>query len=386
MDQSWWRTPEQLDADQQEIVSLPLEGSHLVTGPPGSGKTNLLLLRATYLTRAGFPNIAIITFNRLLKEFLVTGATNYPFEPDRLQTFRSWGSRTLKSNGIPVDTNRDFDTMMSNIKSGLADLCSSDISDVKLDCILIDESQDYTVDEIKLMASLSEEVFAVGDNNQRIYKANGSLGYLETICNVADPLTFHYRNGMSICRLADGIMNTQHDGLAATCNYDEAAYPSSVQRFSGLSIAKQVERAIPDLETQMFAYPDQWIGVLAPLKKDVVAVYAALAKSKLSDLVQLQKYDEGYDALDRQRPIVVSTMHSAKGLEYRATHLFALDHIGALDHHQRLAYTAVTRAKTSLSLYHDGSLEGYLERGLVAVQGGPTGKPSLSSLFGDSGT
>ena len=58
MDETWWRSPDQLDPDQQEIVSLPLEGSHLVVGPPGSGKTNLLLLRASYLARAGFPNIA----------------------------------------------------------------------------------------------------------------------------------------------------------------------------------------------------------------------------------------------------------------------------------------------------------------------------------------
>jgi superfamily I DNA and RNA helicase len=79
VDDTWWRTPEELDADQQEIVSLPLEGSHLVVGPPGSGKTNLLLLRGAFLTRGGKPNIAIITFNRLLR----TVMTSTPLEVSR---------------------------------------------------------------------------------------------------------------------------------------------------------------------------------------------------------------------------------------------------------------------------------------------------------------
>ena len=60
MDDTWWRSADQLDTDQAELISLPLGGSHLIVGPPGSGKTNILLLRATYLTRAGQSNIGHI--------------------------------------------------------------------------------------------------------------------------------------------------------------------------------------------------------------------------------------------------------------------------------------------------------------------------------------
>ena len=52
MEATWWTQPDQLDEDQKKVVALPMEGNHLVVGPPGRVKTNLLILRATYLYRA----------------------------------------------------------------------------------------------------------------------------------------------------------------------------------------------------------------------------------------------------------------------------------------------------------------------------------------------
>jgi len=46
MNGAWWVGSSELDSDQRTIISLPPDNSVLVTGPPGSGKTNLLLLRA----------------------------------------------------------------------------------------------------------------------------------------------------------------------------------------------------------------------------------------------------------------------------------------------------------------------------------------------------
>jgi superfamily I DNA/RNA helicase len=386
MDETWWRKPEHLDPDQTKIISLPSGGSHLIVGPPGSGKTNLLLLRAAYLVRSGQPHIAVITFTRLLREFLATGSGNYPFEADRLQTFRSWGADMIRGHGDEVDTKGDFDTVRSRIVRGLMDLKGRVGDEAKFDCILIDEAQDYTVEEIELMRHFANDIFAVGDNNQRIYRNDDAISHLATFCTQAPPLRYHYRNGTAICRLADGIMNDQNGSMLATCNYDEARYPSSVRRFAGLTLEKQVEQALPELRTQLLAYPDEWIGVLAPTNDDVAAIHNLLAQTDIGERVQLQQYDSGYENLDHSRPIIVSTMHSAKGLEYRTAHLFALDTIQKKHrmNHQRLAYTAVTRAKTSLAIYHNKAIPGYMERGLVATIGAPTEKPKLSDLFGAS--
>ncbi len=53
MEETWWVEEGQLDDDQRKVAELKSKGSYLIKGPPGSGKTNLLLLRAKYLTLGG---------------------------------------------------------------------------------------------------------------------------------------------------------------------------------------------------------------------------------------------------------------------------------------------------------------------------------------------
>ncbi len=54
MEETWWVEEGQLDDDQRKVAELKSKGSYLIKGPPGSGKTNLLLLRAKYLTLSTF--------------------------------------------------------------------------------------------------------------------------------------------------------------------------------------------------------------------------------------------------------------------------------------------------------------------------------------------
>ena len=38
MNETWWVADAQLDDDQRGVVSLPLDESHLIVGPPGPGR------------------------------------------------------------------------------------------------------------------------------------------------------------------------------------------------------------------------------------------------------------------------------------------------------------------------------------------------------------
>ena len=81
----------------------------LITGPPGSGKTNLLLLRANNLYLAGQRNIAIVTFTRALREFISSGATRYHFPVTRIMTCREWQNDFLHQYGGHVTPSGDFE-------------------------------------------------------------------------------------------------------------------------------------------------------------------------------------------------------------------------------------------------------------------------------------
>ena len=75
MNDTWWIKEEQLDEDQKVFAGLGPTGNHLITGPPGCGKTNLLLLRAKYMYRAGQTNILVIVFTKTLKSLSSMAAT-----------------------------------------------------------------------------------------------------------------------------------------------------------------------------------------------------------------------------------------------------------------------------------------------------------------------
>jgi superfamily I DNA/RNA helicase len=384
LETTWWTNPEDLDPDQQEVVSLDIDGNHLVLGPPGSGKTNLLILRAAHLYSAGLRNIAVLTFGRVLREFLVAGADNYTFPANRVQTYVRWAIELLAENGIRLDGQKPFNQLRPILLDNLQKLANKASPENRLDCILLGESQDYTIEEINVMRQFSERLFAVGDDRQRIYEPVGSIEALKLIIPSAKTLKYHYRNGIKICRVADGIRGLLDcpDGLEATSNYDETAYPSTVISQGGLPISEQVSAAVPTISTQLRAYPDGIIGVLCPRHKELNPVWEALSSSTLADDIQLQRHADGYDAFHADRRVIVTTTHGAKGLEFRALHLMAMDTIARFREKQRnMSYTAVTRAKTSLTIYHAGPLPGYLEKGLGGAQGSIVQPPKLGDLF-----
>ncbi|MBT1157592.1 ATP-binding domain-containing protein [Aminobacter anthyllidis] len=265
----------------------------------------------------------------------------------------------------------------------LRDLDDHQVDDHRLDAILLDECQDYSVDEIDIIARFSKRIFAAGDNRQRIYKQNGAIDKLKKICPSVSVLTYHYRNGIKICRVADGITNLvgSKDGLEATAQYKEADAPSQVLFTDPDSLPDQVIKAVASLQGQLRAYPTGMLGVLCPRIEDVKEVWDLLSGTHLRSDIQLQLSTTGYSALDPERRILVGTIHGAKGLEFRALHLLAMEGIGKFrTGRTRLAYTAVTRAKTSLTIYRCGALIGPLQNGEAALAP-PPASIDLKSLF-----
>ena len=88
-----------------------------------------------------------------------------------------------------------------------------------------------------------------------------------------------------------------------------------------------------------------------------------LRGTALSDSVSVQSEDSEDRSFDPERRIVVSTLHSSKGTEFRCVHLVAADNFPYYTREK--AFTAVTRAKTTLDVYHSEPLEGALEAALA---------------------
>lgn len=377
---TWWTDPADLDEEQTKVVSLPPDGHFLVLGPPGSGKTNLLLLRASYLHKAGIKHIVVLAFGRVLKEFIAAGSAHYPFDAEKIQTYVRWGKTLLNENGISVP-DANFDEVRSHLQSQLSLLGDKGAPGNMFDCILLDEAQDYSPAEIEVIRKFAHRLFVVGDRNQRILNEDGdALEQLENDGLEVRVLTAHYRNGLAICRVADGILDLIDDvsGLEATSNYDEETFPSTVKWDTGLSLEDQVDAVVKQIETQLDAYPEELIGVLCPRKEELSIVADLLAVSDIAMDVHVQHGE--YSEIDSSRRVILTTIHGAKGLEFRALHLLSMEFVKRFRNQKRMCYTAVTRCKTSLAIYSNGDLPGYLERGLQAC-GDPPKAPLLKDLF-----
>ncbi|RWI92121.1 ATP-binding domain-containing protein [Mesorhizobium sp.] len=381
MKSAWWKDEGDLVAEQVAILDIPPEKSILIKGPPGSGKTNLLLLRANYLALGDHPNLQVVVFGSLLKSFIRIGGVQYKFPADRVTTHARLFDSILRENGVGVDTKgMDLDAAREARAKGVEALIESGKIGKLFDALLLDEAQDYTVREIQIFAHITTILVAAADEFQKVFNGEDCIPALESAIEIIHPLAYHFRNGRDICRIADEILKgyPDHVPLLKNSQYDEKAYPVKISIKDGLSIEQQAEAIAAQVQDQLVAYPEETIGIICPRNEEVAAIAKALGHLGLDDLITICREAE----FNPEAPVWLSTMSAAKGLEFRCVHIAGLDHLSKMGGVQkRLAYTAVTRAKTALSFYYDTSIPAYLAGALNVVS--PSTKAiTKSRIFG----
>lgn len=377
---SWWVDLKQLDHEQRTALTLGEDANHLIIGPPGSGKTNLLVLRAQQMIRNKVPNVVLLVFNRTLEEFITNNPTRYALPKANVKTLMRWEMELIHHLGGKPFQGKFEDARRKNCEL-LRQLCDAQKLTTLHDLVLLDEVQDYLPEEIDLIFRVSRHVFAAGDERQLIYSHQSPIPTLKERCE-AHSLSYHYRNGKKICELADEVGKTWQDyvSLGDNSQYNEASIPSKVTHLRCKNITEQAEYIIGGLRTQLTAYPDELLGVMCPLRDDLAAVRSVFATSDLEPLVAYQNSEEGYIPFNSQARICICTLHGAKGLEFRAAHLAGCDGLKKFnDRSRRMAYTAITRAKTSMTLYDSGNMPMFLDGAIAALS--PKPKISLEDLF-----
>lgn len=365
MDSTWWRSKDDLDEKQLEFIMLPPEGRLQLEGPPGSGKTNLLLLRAQFIAAQGDHNILILTYTKGLADFMRRGLVEKDIVPgDRVKTFHGWlrGHILQHLKKQLVDDEGGFSDVVRLEGVQLLKEANARLPTQKpFQAVFIDEAQDLLAEELEGVLCLADKVCICGDTQQGIYHKDGmSVG--QRLGLTSYRLKTHYRIGQEIARVADRILPQAegHPSLAASSNYN-----ASVQGESSATLHKCADRAaqfdemFQRIEVQLKAFPGDWIGILCAKRDTTQEVYERFKGTSLESKVHIYGGSEGGLG---PGPIQIMTMHSSKGLEFRAAHLFGIEEMrhGPLSN-PTLAYTAVTRAKTTLHAYSTGRTSAEVE-------------------------
>lgn len=363
MDTSWWKTKDELDDVQKEFILLPPAGRIVLEGPPGSGKTNLLLLRAQYIAGQGEKNVLVLTYTKTLSEFMRRGvAAKGIISGEQVKTYHSWANEHIKQYLgewlVPDGAEFDDETRVKAVK--MLREANQEIPTNKLyQAIFVDEAQDFTLEELECLLALSDKICICGDLKQGIYHKNG-LAIADKIGLQRYSLKNHYRIGQRIAQVADKLMppNDGEESLEATSNYNAKLYGAASARMHECgSRGEQFAKLCEILSVQLDAFKGDSVGVLCG-KRDTVAEVMEFFKG-----TGFEKYlANAVDGFGGERVIHVMTMHSAKGLEFRAVHMFGVEE---LKHHPlnrtKLAYTTITRAKTALNAYRSGPTRPALE-------------------------
>lgn len=382
MSGTWWVDEGDLLDEQADVLEVDLYKDLMLSGPPGSGKTNLLLLRANHLVlTAPDKEFYIICFTSLLQNFIRTGAGLYAFPENRIITQHKLYEQVLADHGFlpPRKHSESYADRAESLKSALTSMMKAGVGKHAYPVLFIDEAQDYSGEDLKIFKYLAANLTCAGDLRQGIYSV-GETG----VSWIADhpwdeeiALTFHHRVAPAILEVGDKMMDGKfgHQPMLETHQYK--GDPGSIEVVPGIGLDEQIKTMIPKVGKQLALYPNQIIGVLVPQKEDVPHVVAQLsADPALAGRVT----NAVSSSFDSTAHVWVSTVHSAKGLEFRCAHVVAADLFRKfLDHERRVAFMAVTRAKTALTIYHDKPLHAFFAAALARPN---PAKVTTRNLFG----
>ncbi len=384
MQNTWWTKLEQMDPEQKRFVGFDADGRHLLIGPPGCGKTNLLVMRARFIYGNGLKNILVLTFTRALQDFIRTGVAERRYlNTDQIQTFKSWALTHCRTYAPDLMSNYDrsakFEVQRQQILNILK-VANERVGGKNLyDAILVDEVQDLLLDEVEALMQLSDRITVAGDSKQMIYETGHTVDALEPLGFAKTELKYHYRIGFAVAEVADKALQPDDDAqkLRTNCQYNEDELKSRADLHEYPDRNTQFDAMYKTLELQLRSYPSEGLGVLVPRRFMVDELREKFQRTPLAKSVAYHTEEGSEHSFLSGKLIHVLPFKSAKGTEFRAVHLYGLEELKFPQVRHELLFMAITRAKTALDGYHTDKILGSVATAFAKQ----TPPPSLADLL-----
>jgi len=373
-----------LDITQEQMAKKVDSGHTIVRGIAGSGKSLVLCAKAKIIAET-HPDwrTLIVCFNNSLRSQLDHYLKNLndifitkPAKPNwEIASFHSFvyklgrqlGYKDLPANlfghdGAACDEEESC-TVLGRHLEKIAALPGAP----RYDAILIDESQDFHHAWLKgllcLMNPATNFLILAEDPNQKIYPRN--FTYKEAGINIVGKvrkLPVAYRSTREIIFPATLLVqNSDHDEFFKqyvgednfnTLFKEAGGNPPEVVIVPHALAGRFIAESITEDIKKGLAYSD--IAIICPQKQHTQKFHEILERYKIPSywLVRDNEAKRNFDA--SADTVVVTTVHSAKGLEFEKVYFMDVDSLPMKYLNERenasIVYVAMTRAKRALTI------------------------------------
>lgn len=380
-----------LDLKQEKNARMIGQGHRIVYGVAGSGKTVLLIARAKLVSRE-MPKseILLLCYNVTLAAYLRGVLKSY--KNIKVLHFDGWAkkngvTRQIKTN----ESDRELgDRLLESLEQGNGDYR-------KYDVVMVDEAQDFEVSWFKCVLEAMKEpldgdLLIVGDGSQGLYP-RGRVSWKEIGIQAVGrayykkfDLDKNYRNPREVIELATVFAtksNQDDEDAIVSIKVD----PNNCVRSSGVKpvLLKSKDKNSESIEVIKIVknlLDGQWFGnkIDEPLQtKDIGIFYPLMYKKDrkimeglVEELENLEKVDRVIWLTDPKNTknkalafapgIKIQTIHSAKGLQYKAVILLWTNNLPRPDYFddadeakdRRLLYVGLTRPEDFLVISSSG--------------------------------
>ena len=314
---SWLVPRTELTPDQIRAVELDPNEHRVICGAPGSGKTQILLHRARYLTdrfQIEPHRLRIFVYTNVLKDYIRSALDLLELPDDVVSTFDYFVvdyyekhiSRLLPRK--PAETRPDFARIRLEVLRALRLLASKARI---FDCLLVDEGQDLDGVAFDLLRAFSKHVTVCLDHKQQIYEHGSNEAA------ILKGLGLKKRNLslLSAFRCCPFVVNLAAefiDDADEKSAYINQARMPQVERETPLlyystDLVDEKRRLIEMLRIRLAK--GERIGVLLPQKKQVFGVAEGMRAAGL----EVETPDDMDFSSDLPK---ILTYHSAKGLTF----------------------------------------------------------------------
>jgi len=351
--------------EQRAVIELRTERNHLVLGPPGSGKTQVLLHRAIWLKNSiGCSNddFVVLVYTNVLSYFLKHSLEFLGIPQENVRTFDDWCGdlwdkfiKGPKPRTDPDRRGRTYINFPAIRKRVLTHLEIHHSVMPRLEFIMIDEGQDLDVSSYGILKRCSKHLTVFADARQQIFEGGAQVEEMLQQINATGQsasLLPAFRNSPDIAKLASYFGN-QFEGLN---------YLAKERQKPTLYYAKDWDNEIDHLADVLRErrLQNHKCGIIVPTNLDLHSVAGKL-KDRGIEVHKAVPPRKGGTAPDFDSLVpVIASYHSAKGLTFDCVLLPKLVENNfrnvSPDYRKRMLLVGITRATQWTYL---SSVEGY---------------------------